>query len=41
VTENAAAVAVDLSDDELARIEDISPIGAAAGERAPKGWINR
>ena len=41
VTENAAAVAVDLSDDELARIEDISPIGSAAGERAPKGWINR
>ncbi len=41
VTENAASVAVELSDDELARIEDISPIGAAAGERAPKGWINR
>ena len=40
--ENAGAVAVTLSDDDLARIEDISPVGAAAGDRvADRSWVNR
>jgi aryl-alcohol dehydrogenase-like predicted oxidoreductase len=33
--ENAAAVDVKLSDDELARIDAAAPVGAAAGDRYP------
>ncbi len=33
--ENAAAVDVKLSDDELARIDAAVPVGAAAGDRYP------
>ena len=44
IEENAAATEVRLSDDDLARIEQVSPQGAAAGERYdPKmlGLVNR
>jgi len=40
--ENSAATAVTLSDDDIARIEAASPVGAAAGERyGDMSWVNR
>jgi aryl-alcohol dehydrogenase-like predicted oxidoreductase len=35
VTENVGAFAVDLTDDDLARLDEIMPAGVAAGERYP------
>jgi aryl-alcohol dehydrogenase-like predicted oxidoreductase len=37
--ENAGAMAVELTDDDLARIDAIAPPGAAAGERYPQAAI--
>ena len=31
--ENAAAVDVELTDEDLARLDDVAPLGVAAGER--------
>ena len=36
---NAAAVGVELTDEELARIDEIAPEGAAAGERYPESGM--
>jgi len=42
VEENAGAIDVELSADDLARIEEVSPVGAAAGDRYPDmSWVNR
>ena len=37
--ENAAAVDVELSDDDLRRIQQVFPAGAAAGDRYPEGGM--
>jgi aryl-alcohol dehydrogenase-like predicted oxidoreductase len=37
--ENAAAAQVELSDDELRRIDEVFPAGAAAGTRYPEGGM--
>ena len=37
IEENAAAVAVELTEDDLARLDEIAPVGAAAGTRYPEG----
>jgi aryl-alcohol dehydrogenase-like predicted oxidoreductase len=39
--ENAAAVHIRLSADDLARIEKVAPHGAAAGERYPEEGMRR
>jgi aryl-alcohol dehydrogenase-like predicted oxidoreductase len=40
--ENAAAAAIELTEDELARIDEVAPRGAAAGERyADMSFVNR
>jgi len=36
VEENAGATEVELTDDDLARLDEIAPVGAAAGERYPE-----
>ncbi len=42
VAENAGAADVELSPDDLARIDAVSPVGAAAGDRYPDmSWVNR
>ncbi len=35
VAENAAAVEIELTEDDLARIDEAAPLGAAAGDRYP------
>ena len=37
--ENAAAAEVALSDDDLRRIQQVFPAGAAAGDRYPEGGM--
>jgi len=37
IEENAAAVAVELTEDDIARLDEIAPVGAAAGTRYPEG----
>jgi aryl-alcohol dehydrogenase-like predicted oxidoreductase len=37
--ENAGATRVELSDDDLRRIDAVFPAGAAAGERYPEGGM--
>ncbi len=39
--ENAAAVELDLTDEELASIEEVAPIGVAAGSRYPEAQMAR
>jgi aryl-alcohol dehydrogenase-like predicted oxidoreductase len=40
--ENAAAVDVELSDDDLRRIDEAAPVGAAVGDRYPDmSTVNR
>ena len=40
--ENVAAIDIDLTADELARIDEIAPLGAAAGDRySDMSWVNR
>jgi aryl-alcohol dehydrogenase-like predicted oxidoreductase len=39
--ENAAALGVELSDADVARISDAVPVGAAAGERYPEAQLKR
>ena len=42
VAENAGAADVELSGEDLARIDAVSPVGAAAGDRYPDmSWVNR
>jgi aryl-alcohol dehydrogenase-like predicted oxidoreductase len=42
VEENVGAASIELSADDLARIEQVFPIGAAAGERyTDMSWVNR
>ncbi len=42
VAENAGAAAIELTPDDLARIDAVSPVGAAAGDRYPDmSWVNR
>lgn len=40
VTENAGAVEIELSDEDLQRIEAVMPLGAAAGTRYPEALMN-
>jgi hypothetical protein len=37
--ENVGAARVELSDDDLRRIQQVSPAGAAAGDRYPEGTM--
>lgn len=39
VEENAAAVDIEFTDEELARVDEIAPLGAAAGDRLPEALM--
>ncbi|MGI8764844.1 MAG: aldo/keto reductase, partial [Ilumatobacteraceae bacterium] len=42
VEENAGAAHLELNDADLAQIEEVSPAGAAAGDRTSDlSWVNR
>ena len=40
VEDNAAAVAVELSDEDLAHLDAANPEGVAAGGRYPDAWMD-